>query len=176
MGNAALFAILALAGAGFDLKIKQEVFDRVGPPGSPPVSVIAPVLELRTSHNPGALWGLGQNFDGGSLFFAVLSIAAGAFIVYWLFVVGHVADGKQTAALGLIMAGALGNCHDRLRYGFVRDFIFFHVDSIGFEFPIFNFADSMLVIGAGLLLLLALRADTPAERASTAHQEVAQMS
>ena len=46
------------------------------------------------------------------------------------------------------MAGALGNCYDRLVLGHVRDFVHFHVDAIGFDCAIFNFADNMLVAGA----------------------------
>ena len=56
------------------------------------------------------------------------------------------------------MAGALGNCYDRLVLGHVRDFVHFHVDPIGFDCAIFNFADNMLVAGAITLMLLALRA------------------
>jgi signal peptidase II len=62
-----------------------------------------------------------------------------------------------TVALGLIMAGAMGNCYDRLALGFVRDFVYFHVDAIGFACAIFNFADNMLVIGACTLVVYALR-------------------
>ena len=57
------------------------------------------------------------------------------------------------------MAGALGNCYDRLMLGHVRDFVHFHVDPIGFDCAIFNFADNMLVIGAVVLTLIALRPD-----------------
>ena len=62
-----------------------------------------------------------------------------------------------TVALGLIMAGALGNCYDRLVFGHVRDFVHFHVDPIGFDCAIFNFADNMLVAGAVTLVLYAMR-------------------
>lgn len=157
-----LFWVLALGGATFDLATKAAVFDRVGPPGSPAVSVIGEVVELRTSYNTGALWGIGGDLDFGSLMFAGLSIVAALFIVYWLFVAGHASDRWQAATLGLIMAGAIGNCYDRLRFGHVRDFVHVHVDSIGFDFPIFNFADNMLVLGAVGLMLLALRGE-PAE-------------
>ena len=152
-----LFWAIALGGATFDLTTKALVFEAIGPEGSPEVSVIGEVLELRTSHNPGALWGFGGSWQFGSLAFASLSILAAGFIIYWLFALGHAADRWQTAALGLIMAGAIGNCYDRLRYGYVRDFVWVHVDSIGFNFPIFNFADNMLVVGAGALVLLAMR-------------------
>ena len=62
------------------------------------------------------------------------------------------------------MAGALGNCYDRLFLGQVRDFVHFHVDPIGFDCAIFNFADNMLIAGAVILMLLAFRPDAaPAE-------------
>ena len=63
----------------------------------------------------------------------------------------------MTVALALIMAGALGNCYDRLVFGHVRDFVHFHVDAIGFDCAIFNFADNMLVAGAVTLVLYAMR-------------------
>lgn len=156
-----LFWGLALGGSAFDLITKAIIFERVGPPGSPAVSVLGDIVELRTSYNTGALWGIGGNLAFGSTMFALLSILAGVFIVYWLFMLGNATDRRQTAALGLIMAGAIGNCYDRLRFGHVRDFVHVHVDSIGFDFPIFNFADNMLVIGAATLMLLAFRDDPP---------------
>ncbi len=155
----ALFLCLALGGAGLDLASKSIVFRRVGEPGSPPASVVGEILELRTSYNKGALWGFGRSVPNSSLIFAGLSVAAGAGIVAWLFVGGAAASLPLTVALGLIMAGAIGNCHDRLAFGQVRDFVHFHVDSVGFNWAIFNMADVMLVCGACALVLFALRPD-----------------
>jgi signal peptidase II len=59
-----------------------------------------------------------------------------------------------TFALALILAGALGNVHDRILYGSVVDFIEVHIFS--YHFPDFNVADSSIVIGACLLLLESL--------------------
>jgi signal peptidase II len=59
-----------------------------------------------------------------------------------------------TFALALILAGALGNVHDRILYGSVVDFIEVHIFS--YHFPDFNVADSSIVIGACLLLLDSL--------------------
>jgi signal peptidase II len=154
-----LFWSVALGGAAFDLGTKTLVFSRIGPPPAAPISLVPNVLELHTSFNRGALWGLGRNLQHSSLIFAALSVLAALAICYWLFVKGAASDGRLTAALGLIMAGALGNCYDRLSLGHVRDFVHFHVDPIGFDCAIFNFADNMLVAGAILLMLLALRPD-----------------
>jgi signal peptidase II len=165
-----LFWTIALVGMGFDLSTKSYVFSWLGPPyRHAPVSLVKNVLELQTSHNPGALWGFMRGVPNSSLIFAVLSIIAAIGICYWLFFLGASRDLRLTIALGLIMAGALGNCYDRLVFGYVRDFVHFKIDPIGFDCAIFNFADNMLVIGAVSLVLLALRpdADSTVETPST---------
>jgi signal peptidase II len=165
-----LFWVIALAGTGFDLATKSYIFSWLGPQyARPAVPIIKNVLELQTSHNPGALWGFMRGVPYSSLIFAVLSIIAAVGICFWLFVLGAAEDRRLTIALGLIMAGALGNCYDRLVFGYVRDFVHFKVDPIGFDCAIFNFADNMLVIGAVSLVLLALRPDS-VESADSAAQ------
>jgi len=157
----ALFWGIALGGAAFDLATKTLVFSRVGPPGSRPVTLIPNILELHTSYNRGALWGFGRSLPNSSLVFAGLSIIAAIAILYYLFVHGGASDIRLTAALGLIMAGALGNCYDRVLFGHVRDFVHFHVDPIGFDCAIFNFADNMLVAGAIAIMFIAVKPEHP---------------
>jgi signal peptidase II len=60
-----------------------------------------------------------------------------------------------TVALAFILAGALGNVHDRILYGSVIDFIEVHIFS--YHWPDFNVADSSIVTGACLLILDSLR-------------------
>jgi signal peptidase II len=157
----ALFWAIALCGMAFDLATKHWTFAQLGLGESRPV--LAPILELHPNRNYGALWGFGSWFPHSPLIFAGLSIVAAVAICVWLFVRGAASDLRLTIALALIMAGALGNCYDRLAFGYVRDFVHFHVDSINFEFAIFNFADNMLVLGACGLMLLALRPDPAAD-------------
>jgi signal peptidase II len=148
----------------FDLVTKAVIFARVGEPGSRAVPLVHNVLELQTSYNRGALWGFLRTMPNSHLVFAGLSIVAAAAICWWLFVRGAAADWRLTIALGLIMAGALGNCYDRLVLCHVRDFVHLHVDPVGFDCAIFNFADNMLVAGAIFLLLLALRPEPAPSR------------
>jgi signal peptidase II len=155
--NAVLFAAIALVGVAFDLSTKAYFFRVVGPPGSPPRTVIPDMLELQTNYNTGALWGFGSLIPWSSSFFAILSMIACVAILYWLFVRKAAVDAWLTVSLGLITAGAIGNCYDRLVLGRVRDFVYLHIDAIHFKCAIFNFADNMLVLGAILLMLLALR-------------------
>jgi signal peptidase II len=157
LGRQLLFWSIALGGAAFDLVTKSMVFSRVGPPPARPIPIVPPILEIHTSQNTGALWGFGANIPGSSLIFAGLSVVAGGVILYYLFVLGAASSRTLTIALGLIMAGAMGNCYDRLAFGHVRDFVHFQVEAVGFDCAIFNFADNMLIAGAITLVLYALR-------------------
>ena len=159
-----LFWVITLLGAGFDLGTKTYVFRWLGEPGvRAPYTVVPNILELQTNYNPGALWGFMRDIPHSSLLFAALSIAAAIGICVWLFWLRAAVDRGLTIALALIMAGALGNCYDRLTLGKVRDFVHFHVDAVNFDCAIFNFADNMLVVGAVTLVLLALRPEPVAE-------------
>lgn len=62
-------------------------------------------------------------------------------------------------ALSLVAGGAVGNLIDRLRYGFVVDFIDWHWKDV-YHWPRFNIADSCIVVGVGLLLLDSFRKST----------------
>jgi signal peptidase II len=169
LGRWILFWSIALGGTVFDLTTKSAIFSWYGPPGAPATPIVPHILEWRTSQNTGALWGIGATIPGSSRIFAGLSVLAALVICYYLFVLGAASSRVLTVALGLIMAGAMGNCYDRLVLGFVRDFVHFHVDAIGFDCAIFNFADNMLVIGALTLVVYALRPEKspPEEQTGT---------
>jgi signal peptidase II len=170
--NLTLFIVLAGGGAVLDLASKSLVFKSVGIPqdGLPnPKQLIWPgVLSLTTSFNPGALWGLGGSVPFANVLFACLSVLAGAAIVYWLFWHGAARDRLLTAALGLIMAGTIGNCYDRLVWKKVRDWIYFEL----INWPIFNLADSMLVCGACVLLLQAVFAESAHAKPATSASSI----
>ncbi len=67
-------------------------------------------------------------------------------------------DRLSALALGLILGGALGNLSDRLMRGEVVDFLRFHLWT-GYSWPDFNFADSFIVVGVGLLVLELLASE-----------------
>jgi signal peptidase II len=58
------------------------------------------------------------------------------------------------AALGFIVGGAIGNIIDRLRFGAVADFLDVH--AMGFHWPAFNIADTMITVGAAVLIFDSL--------------------
>jgi len=183
-----IFFGIALAGCALDLLTKHWIFQRLGmiliQQGrvKPAIWLIDGIFGFETSLNEGALFGIGQ---GKVVFFAALSIAAGLGILVWLFVFGAARDRFLTVALGMISAGILGNLYDRLglpglTWSFVatdhdpgtpvyavRDWLHFKIYNY-FDWPIFNLADSLLVMGACLLILHAVWTSREIEKAQQA--------
>lgn len=166
----AIYGILTIFGLAWDLYSKHTVFSWFGCPGRAQWTWKAGQFvefTLHTNFNEGALWGFGQ---GGAPVFAGLSIAAVIGIVYFLFVAGYARSVWLTFALGLVTAGALGNLFDRLgMHGWmhngkpvyaVRDFLYFRFFET-FDWAIFNFADTYLVIGAIMLVIQSFQSDPP---------------
>lgn len=107
-------------------------------------------IQLQITHaiNMGAAWGVLAEFPNALVFVRVLLIAA--LIVYFL----GVNHRKQwNIPLCLIIGGAIGNVIDFFRYGYVIDMIQFCF--WGYDYPIFNIADSAIFIGSFWILLSA---------------------
>jgi signal peptidase II len=128
-------------------------------------------LEFRYAENCGAAFGMldeSPRWIRAAIFFTAAGVAIVALI--WMFVIGN-GGPMFAAAVPLIVSGALGNLVDRVRLGYVVDFIrFFHRanDSVNFsfEYPTFNVADATITVGMILFVLDGLK--RPAE-ASTQH-------
>ncbi len=119
-------------------------------------STLLPILDITLMHNVGAAFSLLANASGWQRwFFIALALAVSAGIALWLCRLPPNAHRLTAAGLALVLGGALGNVIDRIRIGSVVDFIHFHWE--GAYFPAFNVADSAITVGAGLLLLDALR-------------------
>ncbi|MGB8327313.1 MAG: signal peptidase II [Steroidobacteraceae bacterium] len=117
---------------------------------------VIPVLEITRLHNVGAAFSLLADQSGWQRwFFTALAIVVSVVLVAWLRRLDGRAQGWLAAALALILGGAIGNATDRLRLGYVIDFV--HAHWGGAYFPAFNVADSAITIGAALLLLDAWR-------------------
>jgi lipoprotein signal peptidase len=114
--------------------------------------------------NQGALFGLfNDHREAANAVFAAISVLAALAILYWGTRGAVKGDGVLTVALGLILAGTLGNLYDRVVFGGVRDFLHFYY----INWPVFNVADCCLVCGACLLLVQAfLRRPAPCQTAS----------
>lgn len=138
------------------------------PPGSRR-EVIPGLFDLTLVLNPGAVFGMGA---GKRMYFILFTIGAVAFALWMFATWTTVRDRASHVAIGLILAGGLGNLYDRLVYACVRDFLH-PLPSVmlpfGWSWPwggrevwpyVSNVADLWLLVGIVILMVQMLRAGT----------------
>ena len=152
---AMLLVVLGL-GVGLDLVSKLLVLQLM-PLGSQ-TPVVDGFFNLVHVHNKGAAFSLLNTISVGFTrpFFILTSSLVLAVVGYLWW---RLPEDHRAAALGysLIMAGALGNLIDRVRLGEVVDFLDFYWGR--YHWPAFNVADSLVCVGAGLLVWVILTED-----------------
>jgi signal peptidase II len=122
------------------------------------VKVIEDFLYITSHRNRGAAWGILQ---GQMWFFYVITVIVIIGIIYYI---QKAAKGKMLLglSLGLMLGGAIGNFIDRVYRKEVVDFINTYI--FGYDFPVFNIADSALVIGVGMLMIQMLLEEREAKK------------
>lgn len=131
---------------------------------------VMPFFDLVRLHNPGAAFSFLANASGWqNWFFSAVALVVSGVLLAWLF---RQPAGRIVVPLGLVLVlgGALGNLIDRLRHGYVVDFLLFYYDR--WSFPAFNIADSAITLGVALLLVDGFFLEGRRERqanASSAH-------
>lgn len=119
-------------GSGMDIKLWEGVF------------------HFHYLSNYGAAWGI---FSGKQVFLIALTSVIIIGMILYIRKLPHTVWGKWArVAFVLIISGAIGNLIDRISLGYVRDFIYF----ILIDFPIFNVADILVVVGVALLMIVML--------------------
>ena len=117
-------------------------------------SVLTSWFNVVRVHNTGAAFSFLSDAGGWQRWFfiglGVLAVAVLAFLMF-----RHAGQVLFALAATLIISGAIGNTIDRLSYGYVVDFIDWHY--AGWHWPAFNFADSFIMVGAGLFILDEIR-------------------
>ncbi|MBN1268855.1 MAG: signal peptidase II [Kiritimatiellae bacterium] len=111
------------------------------------VVVIPGFFDLTYLRNTGAAWGM---LGGQNALLTVLSVVMLAAMV--LFRRAFLSDTlEHRIALGLMVGGIIGNLLDRMRLGWVTDFLDFHI--AGHHWPAFNVADAAICVGVGLYVI-----------------------
>ena len=141
LGVAAVVVVL-------DQLVKLSLIAFMG--GQKPVLAVGPFLDLVMVWNRGVSFGLFNSAAAGEIqrwVLVALSLGIVVALVLWLKRIG---DRLLALAIGLVVGGALGNVLDRVRFGAVADFFYFHIGD--YYWPAFNLADSAIVVGVGILL------------------------
>lgn len=115
-------------------------------------SIIPNVFYLTKVYNEGAAW---STFSGARFFLIIISLIA---LVFLLIYENNFKKSKiNSLAFGLVYGGLLGNLFDRIRFGYVIDYLKFYIG--GYEFPVFNLADTAIVIGFILMFLAIIKGE-----------------
>ena len=120
---------------------------------------LGPFFDLILTRNTGISYGLFQT-EGLVGQWVLLGVKVVAVMLLWIWL-ASARDRLTALALGLIIGGAIGNAIDRLAYGWVADFVYFHITTEGWRFSwyVFNLADVAIVAGVIGLLYDSLRGD-----------------
>jgi signal peptidase II len=124
---------------------------------------LGPFFDFVLTRNSGISYGLFQT-HGAIGQWVLLGFKAVAVVLLWLWL-ARSRDRLTALSLGLIIGGAVGNAIDRLAYGWVADFVFFHVSAGNWRFNwyVFNLADVAIVAGVLGLLYESLAGDRAAK-------------
>ncbi len=144
-----LIALLVMA---IDITTKQLALNHLLPHQAMPVTDF---FNLTLAFNKGAAFSFLNSASGWQhYFFISLALVITMVLMRWLYQLKR-QEAFQGFAIALILGGAWGNVWDRVVYGYVIDFLDFHINH--YHWPIFNIADSAICIGAGLMLLLTFK-------------------
>ncbi|MDI1243267.1 MAG: signal peptidase II [bacterium] len=145
------FAYLAVAGGVFliDQSSKAWAVSRLRLGDQ--ITLIPGLLNFAYAENTGVAFSmLDDHGNTGRWGLSVIAGVAATLVVYFFWRTPR-ADDRILGALALLLAGIIGNVTDRIRLGFVIDFI--DVQFGSWHYPTFNVADMSIVIGAGLLII-----------------------
>lgn len=118
------------------------------------IDVIQNFFNLTYVRNPGAAFGfLAHSPDAFREIFFLAIPPIAMLVIFMLLRTAPDKDRWQIFALSSIFGGALGNYIDRLRFGYVVDFLDFHIQH-KYSWPAFNIADSAIVIGVMIIMTL----------------------
>lgn len=122
--------------------------------GNPPKVIIDGFLNFYYLENRGAAFGMLQN---QSLLFTIITIIVVIVLLSVLFKDYNKNTKTLNLSIGLILGGSIGNFIDRIRLGYVVDFISTNI--FGYDFAVFNLADTFIVIGTIIFIIMVLLFD-----------------
>ena len=103
--------------------------------------------------NAGAAWSI---LSGKTWLLIIVSLIIISLIVFYIYK-NKPKSNIEKISYSMILGGAIGNLLDRIIYGYVVDFLDFNI--FGYDYPIFNLADTFICVSVGLLIIEFIRGD-----------------
>jgi signal peptidase II len=145
----AIHFVLALAVVLLDRWTKHTVAARI--PMYSHIQIIPGFFRLTHTENTGAAFSLFADSPSHWKTALLIAFSLIAMVIVSAMLWKRPRLSSSSIALSLILGGALGNLWDRAASGRVVDFLLFYISQ--YQWPVFNLADSAIVVGAGLLVL-----------------------
>ena len=117
------------------------------------IEVIKDFFNITYAENTGAAFSILNN----SRFFLILMGFGAVIMIMFFFIKNKKQTKLSIASYGILLGGIVGNLFDRIKYGYVIDYLDFRI--FGYNFPIFNLADIAIVIGCFLLIIMFMMED-----------------
>jgi len=137
--------IIALIGIALDQIIKFLLSNNLR------ITIIPDFFYITSATNTGGAWGI---FGNHTYWLVAISIVFMGLLIYYI--KGETNKTKlEETAYGMLIAGVIGNMIDRIFLGLVRDYLDFYI--LNYDFPIFNLADSLIVIAVFILIIEEVR-------------------
>lgn len=129
--------------------LSKQIIDHIMKVGES-VKIIHNFFYITYTHNFGAAWSILEDKR-------ILLLIITVFVLYLInkFMNKSELSKLENISYGMIIGGALGNLFDRIFFGFVFDFIDFRI--FGYNYPVFNLADTFIVIGVIIMIIMMIR-------------------
>ena len=116
------------------------------------IVVIKNFFYITYINNYGAAWSI---LNDRNILLIILSLVS--LLIIYRFMYLFKKNRRNNIAFGLVIAGITGNLIDRWLFGYVRDFLDFRI--FGYDYPVFNIADTAVVVGVGLLIIAIIKGE-----------------
>ncbi len=117
------------------------------------INVVNNFFRITYLQNTGAAWSI---LSGNRILLIIVTVIALG-IIYYVFLKDKKIKNYESILLGLLLGGIIGNLIDRVRFGYVIDYLDFNIFS--YHYPVFNFADICIVISIIILVIISLKED-----------------
>lgn len=117
------------------------------------INVINNFFRITYLQNTGAAWSI---LSGNRIFLIMITLIALG-IIYYFFIKNKKLKNYESILYGILLGGILGNLIDRVRFGYVIDYLDFNIFS--YHYPVFNFADICIVISIIIIAIISLKED-----------------
>ena len=144
-----MMIVLTIVFLGIDIVSKLIVSNLMNVNDS--IMIIKDFFYITYVRNTGAAWSI---FAGETLGLVIVSLIIISLIIYYI-LINKPKTRIEKLGYSMILGGAIGNLIDRIIYGYVIDFFDFYI--FGYDYPIFNLADSFILVGVVLLVIYTWR-------------------